>query len=180
MAGPAVLALLTVLGIATGCGGSADSSGERIEPKAWAKSVCGAVKPWSAEIRNLQEQARKKITTRSDVEQTKDELVALFGGMELATDAALRKVKKAGVPEVDDGQQIADQFVHALTAARDSFGTGMSAVQRLPTVDQNAFYDGVVAAGDAMSKENNEAGKAFANVSSPALDKAFDEVPECQ
>ena len=56
----------------------------------------------------------------------------------------------------------------------------MSAVQRLPTADQAAFYDGVVAAGDEMSKENNDAGRTFTKVASPELDRAFNEVPECK
>jgi hypothetical protein len=169
---------LLTLALVAGCGGGQGTA--QVAPKAWAKAVCAAVKPWSGQIRKLQDQARRKITARSNVEQTKDELVGLFGGMEMATDTALTRVKQAGVPKVKDGTHIADQFVHALTAARDSFGTGMSAVQRLPTADQDAFYTGVVAAGDAMSKENNQAGRAFASISSPELDRAFNQLPECR
>jgi hypothetical protein len=167
--------VLVMLAALSACGDDVS-----VEPRAWAKSVCGAVRPWSAQIKKLQRQAREKITMHKDVEQAKGELVALFGGMQEATEGALDRVRKAGVPQVDHGEAIADEFVRALSSARDSFGTGMSAVQRLPTVDQNAFYDGVVAAGDAMSKENNEARKAFTKVTSPELDRAFDEVPECR
>jgi hypothetical protein len=167
-----VLAMLAALG--------ACSDDVSVAPRVWAKSVCGAVRPWSAQIKKLQRRAREKISTRADVEQAKGELIVLFGGMQEATEGALDRVRKAGIPQVEHGDTIADQFVRALSSARDSFGTGMSAVQRLPTVDQNAFYDGVVAAGDEMSKENNEAGKTFTKVTSPELDKAFDEVPECR
>jgi hypothetical protein len=106
--------------------------------------------------------------------------VTLFGGMADATDSALVKVRKAGVPDVKDGEKVADQFVRALTAARDSFATGKRAVEKLSTADQAAFYDGVVAAGDVMSKQNSKAGQAFGDLKSPELDKAFNEVPECR
>lgn len=96
------------------------------------------------------------------------------------TVATLARLRKAGVPDVAEGQKISDQFVAALTAARDSFGTGRQSVEELSTADKAAFYEGVVAAGDAMSNENNKAGEAFGQIKSPELDKAFDEVPECR
>lgn len=164
-----------VLGLVAACGGD-----DAVPPETWAKSVCKAVKPWSAEIGRLQSATRQKITARSDIGQTKTELITLFGGMAQATDTALAKVREAGVPDVDDGRKIADQFVSALTAARDSFVKGKNAVAALPTDDQKVFYDGVLAAGDAMSQENAKAGQAFSDISSPELDKAFEEVPECR
>jgi hypothetical protein len=163
---------------ATGCGGGAEE--EQVPASVWARSVCAAVVPWTAEVERLQGEARRRISAKSDVEQSKAELVRLFGAMELASDSAVQRVKGAGVPEVRDGGRIAAQFVRALVAARDSFGAGMSAVQRLPTVDEAAFHDGVVAAGHTMSRENGTASQAFASVSSPELDDAFAEIPECR
>lgn len=170
------LIAMAVLGACT----EAEPESDQVAPKTWAKSVCGALKPWTAEIQKLQGQAQQKITAKSNAEQTKSELVTLFGGMEKSTDTALSKVAKAGVPDVDGGARIADQFVQALSAARDSFGAGRQAVQKLSTADQQAFDTGVVAAGDVMRKENSKAGEAFGKISSPELDKALDEVPECR
>jgi hypothetical protein len=152
---------------------------DEVPAATWAKSVCGAVKPWTAEIQRLQGEAQRKITARSSAAQTKTELVALFDGMERSTTDALTAVAKAGVPEVKDGARIADQFVEALTAARDSFAMGRQAVDGLSTADQDAFDKGVVAAGEVMRKENSKADQAFGKISSAELDKAFEEVPEC-
>lgn len=171
----AVLVAGLVLGLVAACGGD-----DAVPPKEWARSVCTAVKPWSEEIARLQAETRKKITAKSDIGQTKTELITLFGGMAQATDTALRKVREAGEPDVDDGEKIAEQFVSALAAARDSFTKGKNAVAALPTDDQKVFYDGVLAAGDAMSQENAKASQAFSDISSPELDEAFDEVPECR
>lgn len=171
----AVLVAGLVLGLLPACGGE-----DSVPPKTWAKSVCAAVKPWSAEIARLQEEARRKITAKADAVQTKTELITLFAGMAQATDTAAVKVREAGEPDVDDGGKIADQFVSALTTAHDSFVKGKDAVAGLPTDDAKLFYDGVVAAGNAMSQENAKASQAFSDISSPELDRAFNEVPECR
>ena len=169
-----VLAVGVAVGLVAACG-----KPDAVAPKAWAKSVCQAVKPWSSDIRRLQGEARQKITAKSDATQTKTELITLFGGMSQSTDAALVKVRRAGVPDVDGGKKISDQFISALTAAGKSFTMGKDAVAALPTDNPTTFYNGVVKAGDQMSKENNKAGEAFSNISSPELDRAFNDVPEC-
>jgi hypothetical protein len=167
--------VLAALSLLSACGGE-----EPVAPGAWAKSVCKAVKPWSAEIQKLQTQTRDKLAKRSDAGQAKKELVTLFGGMEQATDSALAEMKEAGVPDVSGGQRIADGFVSALTSARNSFGVGRKAVEALPTADRKAFYDGVVAAGDVIRKENENASEPFRNIGSAELDKAFGDAPECR
>jgi ABC-type glycerol-3-phosphate transport system substrate-binding protein len=173
-----VASALVAVALLGACSESKPAS-DRVAPKTWAKSVCGALKPWTAEIQQLQGQAQQKITAKSNAAQTKTELVALFGGMEQSTSTVLTEVAKAGVPDVTDGDKIADQFVQVLTGARDSFATGREAVDKLGTADQAAFYNGVVAAGTEMSKEYGQTAEAFGEIKSPELDKALDEVPEC-
>lgn len=170
----AAVVLVGVLAL-SGCGGNGDT----VAPEVWAKSVCGAVRPWAAEIQRLQQETQQRITTKSQVTTAKTELVTLFGNMQSVTDDAVMKVADAGVPDVDEGEKIAGQFVQALANARDSFGTGKKAVEDLPVTDQKAFYDGVVAIGEEMTAENRKAGEAFANLQSAELDKAFNEAPEC-
>jgi hypothetical protein len=177
VASRAVVVVLTVT-LLGACGESKPQS-NRVAPKTWAKSVCGALKPWTAEIQTLQAQAQQKITAKSNAAQTKTELVTLFGGMEKSTSAVMTEVAKAGVPDVTDGDEIADQFVQVLTGARDSFATGRDEVDKLGTADPKAFYDGVVAAGTAMSRKYGQSAEAFGEIKSPELDKALDEVPEC-
>jgi len=173
----AVVAVLAVA-VLGGCGESKPPS-NRVAAKTWAKSVCGALKPWTAEIQTLQARAQQKITAKSNAAQTKTELITLFGGMEKSTSTVMTEVAKAGVPDVTDGDKIADQFVQVLTGARDSFATGRDEVEKLGTVDQKAFYDGVVTAGTAMSQRYGQSAEAFGEIKSPELDKALDEVPEC-
>ena len=173
----AAVAAVTLLGA---CSEPEPAKAGPVEARAWASSICGAVKPWQTEIQRLQGEARQKITTKSDAVQTKVELVTLFGGMEKSTETALTKVADAGVPDVTDGDRIAGQFVQALTAARDSFDKGREAVEKLPTADKAVFDNGVVAVRDVMNKENAKAGEAIGQITSPELDKALESAPECK
>jgi hypothetical protein len=170
-AAAAAVALTFVL---AGCGS------DGIEPEKWARSVCVAVKPWSTQIDASVTQARTKITGASDPAQTKTELVALFRGAKQASDDAVAKVRKAGVPAADNGKKVADQFVAALSAAGDNFGRAADGVQKLATADRAKFYDGVVKVGDQLSKDNNRSSTQLRTVTSKDLEKAFDKVPECR
>jgi hypothetical protein len=157
-----------------GCGS------DGVAPEKWARSVCVAVKPWSAQIDASVTQARTKITAASDPGQTKTELVALFRAAKQASDDAVSKVRKAGVPAADNGKKVADQFVGALSAAGDNFGRAADGVQKLPAANRAAFYNGVVKVGDQLSKDNNTSSAQLSTVRSKDLEKAFDKVPECR
>ncbi|MCW2612388.1 MAG: hypothetical protein QOC93_792 [Actinomycetota bacterium] len=169
----AVVAAALVFGLAA-CGS------DGVEPEKWARSVCVAVKPWSTQIDASVTQARTKITAGSDPAQTKTELVALFRGAKRASDDAVAKVKKAGVPAADNGAKVSDQFVGALSAAGDNFGRAADGVEKLSTADRTAFYNGVVKVGDQLSKDNNKSSTALSTVRSKDLEQAFDQVSECR
>jgi plasmid replication initiation protein len=142
--------------------------------------VCLTVKPWSTQIDASVTQARTKITSASDPAQTKTELVALFTGAERTSRDAIAKVRKAGVPDADNGAAVASQFTAALTAAQDNFGRAAAGVRALPTTDRAAFYAGVVKVGDQLSKDNNASSQRLADVRSKDLEKAFADVSECR
>jgi hypothetical protein len=170
---PAAAAAALTFALA-GCGS------DGVEPEKWARSVCVAVKPWSSQIDASVTQARTKITNATDPVQTKAELVALFRGAKQASDDAVAKVKKAGVPAADNGKKVADQFVGALSAAGSNFGRAADGVETLPTTDRAAFYSGVVKVGDQLSRDNNKSSTQLSTVRSKDLEKAFDKVPECR
>jgi hypothetical protein len=151
-----------------------------VEPEKWARSVCVAIKPWSTQINASVTQARTEITSASNPAQTKAELVALFRGAKQASDDAVAKVRRAGVPAADNGKKVADQFVGALTAAGDNFGRAADGVEKLPTANRTAFFNGVVKVGDRLGKDNTTSSTQLSTVHSKDLEKAFDEVAECR
>lgn len=174
------LAAALVVGLLalTACGAD-DPKLERTEARQWAKKVCGAVVPMSTELSQLQQSVSGTIGGVTDLATKKRELVTIFTKGEKLTNDALRKVERAGVPDVENGRVIADTFVKALISARESFKAGKQAIGKLPTTDQAAFDSGVVTAFEDMSEENSKTTSAFSEVKAPELDKAFTELPEC-
>ncbi len=111
--------------------------------------------------------------------QAKSNIVSLLSGAERASGTAQEKVKKAGVPDVDGGADIARKFVDVLSGARDSYGRARRSVDSLPTTNATHFYDGVVAAMDQLNKQYDQSTLDTDNLSSTELQQAFDEAPEC-
>jgi hypothetical protein len=158
---------------------SACGSGD-VPPEDWARDVCVAVKPWSTQIDASVNQARQQITDAADPTKAKAELVAVFSGAQQASADAAGRVRKAGIPDADNGEQVATQFTKALDAARENFGRAADGVQALPTTDRGKFYEGVVKVGEQLSKDNNASSAQLSAATSKDLEKAFKDVPECR
>jgi hypothetical protein len=158
----------------------ASCSTGKVPPEQWAGKVCLAVKPWSSSINAAVSSAQQKITSGSSPAQIKGDLLTLYGGARDASTTALGQVRAAGIPDADNGEDVARQFTSALTAARDAFGRAATRTAALSTSDKNAFYTAVVTIGQQLTQENNQNSAGFSHVSSAQLQKAFDTVPECQ
>ncbi|MGH3647442.1 MAG: hypothetical protein ACRDTM_09735 [Micromonosporaceae bacterium] len=168
-------ALLFVLAVlVTGCGY------DGVEPREWASRVCQALAPWGEEIASLTRDTQKQMASATSPKQAKQNIVGLLKGAEQASEDARKGVEVAGVPAVEDGERIAQEFLDALTAARDAYGTARKSVEQLSTDDADTFYDGVVDAMDQLSKDYSTSELDTDKVSSEELQDAFDEAPECQ
>jgi hypothetical protein len=157
-----------------GCGGGG------VEPKQWARSVCGALTPWRAEISDLTTKAQQQLETAKTPEQTKSNIVDLLSGAESASEKARAGIDGAGVPDVTDGQKVAEQFLASLSKARDAYGNAKRAVSALPTADAKTFYSAVSGAFATLKDEYERSAIDPAHVGPQDLQKAFDEVPECR
>lgn len=151
-----------------------------VEPATWAKSVCSALAPWRTKVADLTAAAQREIGQAGTPAQTKQTLTTLLGGAADASEQARSKVSAAGIPDVDGGDGVADQFVTALTRARDAYGHARTTVAGLDTGQAKPFYDAV---DEAFTRLNDEyAGSALdiSEVGPEELRRSFDEVPECR
>jgi hypothetical protein len=163
-----------------GCGEPSGAQPAGVAPEAWARSVCGALAPWRTQISDLTAKAQEQMRATKTAEQTKTNVVGLLSGAEQASETARRGVAGAGVPNVDNGADIAKRFTTSLTKARDAYGHAKVAVSGLATADANAFYTKVADAFRTLGTEYEASAVDLDNVGSPALQAAFDQVPECQ
>jgi hypothetical protein len=171
------LAAVLLLSGTAGCGD--DGRGE-VAPKKWAQTVCTALAPWRAEIAELTTKAQQQLQTAKTANQTKTNIVELLSGAETASEKARAGVDGAGVPEVTDGDKIAEQFTASLSKARDAYGNAKRNVSALPTADEKAFYAAVTSAFTTLKNEYEQSALDPAHVGQEDLRKAFNEVPECR
>lgn len=164
----------TLVVLCGACGGDGPA------PRVWAASVCNALAPWRAEINDLTRSTQQQMTAQTTPAQAKENLVRMLGGAEQASETARRAVADAGVPDVERGDVISNEFVTSLAAVRDAYGRARTAIERLSTAQPDAFYDGVKAAVDTLNQEYGASAPDTSKLDSPELKEAFDEVPECR
>lgn len=152
---------------------------DTVKPQAWAKGVCGAVRPWAHQIQTSVGNAQAAVGSSKDPAVVKPQLSKLFGDAVRATDIAIRGVDRAGVPDVKDGKQIAKDFRVALVGARDAFAKAQKAIRALPTGDKVTFSSAVVRIGADLGKDYGAAGKRIDQNRSAELKAAFEKEPAC-
>jgi hypothetical protein len=169
-----ILATIAALGLLLGgCTGGPT-------PRVWAASVCTALDPWRAEIGTLTRSTQQQMTAKTTPAQAKENLVRLLGGAESASETARKQVERAGVPDVDGGDAVADGFLKSLTAMRDAYGKARLGIEKLDAGQADPFYDAVETVMSTLSAEYNRSALDTSSLDSEELKKAFDEVPECR
>jgi hypothetical protein len=149
-------------------------------PAAWAASVCTALTPWRSEISSLTERTERQMNGATTPAQAKENLVRLLRGAEDASETARARVAAAGVPDVDNGEEISRSFVQSLTGARDAYRRARVAVEAVAVNDPSAFYGEVEATMKTLNEEYGRSALDTTKMHSVQLRQAFDEVPECR
>ncbi|WP_433299934.1 hypothetical protein ACQP2F_01630 [Actinoplanes sp. CA-030573] len=167
-----VLTVALVLSAAA-CGGAHGA-------RAWAASVCTTLSPWRTEIGSLTNRAQQQMEIATTPGQAKENLSRLFTGAKDASEKARAGVAKAGVPDVDNGQQIAAGFTGSLASMRDAYGRAASGIDGLATAPAKAFYEQVGKVVDQLNADYQKSSLDTSKLNSTELQEAFDELPECR
>ncbi|MEU8232409.1 hypothetical protein AB0C12_22730 [Actinoplanes sp. NPDC048967] len=168
--------LLLVLSFVVTLGGCAGGPA----PRAWAASVCTVLAPWRSEIGTLATRTQQQMTAETTPAQAKENLTRLFGGAESASEKARAGVRKAGVPDVEQGKEVADSFTASLSAMRDAYGRAKSGIAALATSPSKDFYTKVGSVVETLNVEYKQSELDTSRLDSAELKKAFDEAPECR
>ena len=168
-----LLTLVVLCATLLGCSNAAG-------PRVWAASVCAALDPWRTEIGTLTTRTQQQMTAATTPAQAKENLMRLFGGAASASEKARAGVERAGVPDVDQGEQVATGFMAALSGMRDAYGRARAGIQALSTSPQRTFYQQVGAVVQQLNEEYEKSSLDTSKLHSRELKQAFDEVPECR
>nr|BFE77170.1 hypothetical protein GCM10020092_104710 [Actinoplanes digitatis] len=89
-------------------------------------------------------------------------------------------MQRAGVPDVDEGQEVAEGFTASLSAMRDAYGRAKTGVEALATSPSKDFYAKVASVVEVLNTEYRASELDTSRLDSEELKKAFDEAPECR
>lgn len=150
-----------------------------VEPEVWTRNVCESLID-----RRLEIQGQTSTTTqrRPDTKSTGEYralLVTMLSGQEKATEVARQHVIDAGIPDVEDGEQVAGQLVASLTTARDAYATARVDVERMQVERIGDFYTELDARMEKLRAD--VAGAEFdpAALKAKELRDGFTAVPAC-
>lgn len=154
---------------------SACSSGPNAQD--WAAQVCKALDPWGSSIDDLTAQTKKAMGPKASPAESQDKLVKLLGGAAKASDKAYTAVVKAGVPDVDSGDAIANRFRDSLKATRNAYRDAHDSMESLDAGD-SGFYDDVTKVMDQLATDYTNVPQV-SKLSSDELRDAFAQLPQC-
>lgn len=181
-----VLLALAACGGGDGDGGEeAGGGGEgRVEASAWTADVCGSVSSWLEDVEARSSEIGSSAQDAGSVEGIKRELVAFFDEMIDRTDRMVTEIERAGVPDVDDGDAIAEDFRTSMGPLREALADARDRAEKLPADDPEAFAQGAVALGEDVQNAGGDVQKAFDDLEqkydTPELDQAFADEPACE
>ena len=150
-------------------------------PKAWAKSVCGALDSWTSDVTAASAKAAKA-KPKSAVEVRK-QLTRLLATTEVQTRSLLADLKRAGQPDVKGGKQIAATMREGYAQVLRIVAGSKKTLGKVETLDPVAFTNAVRGVQDSLESGLEGVQAAFSAVRSadaPTLIAAFEANKRCR
>ena len=160
--------ILLVAGMAlVACGGGTS-------PEDYATAICNSGGDWVDALQGRADSLQNSIDTDTP-EEGKQILLDFLDGTIDDTDELLDEVEEAGTPDVDGGEEFADDVQDTYDQAREAFVNARNEVEQLPTDDPETF-------GQKASELGSLLGQVLSNFEPPRneeMEQAFDDADAC-
>jgi hypothetical protein len=164
----------TVIGGLVACGGGNDT----VSARDYVSDVCGAVKQYTDSIQNRVSDIQSNAP--QNPEEGKELLTSFMSEMINDTDELIASVDGAGIPDVEDGEQIAEEVQTALEDVRQILNNARSQIEDLPTDDPQAFAEGTQEIGTSLQESGEGIQSGLSELQSAELEEASQDVEACQ
>ena len=164
------IALLAATALIGACGG--DDDGDSVSADAYAKDICTATGDWVSGIQGLATDLQGSLPQGASPQEGKQALEQFLGDALDRTETYVTAVEDAGVPDVEGGEDAANEIQDAVGEARSIIAEARDNAADLPTDSEQAFSreadelgnstrDSLSAVGDAIGDPPEELSKAF-------------------
>ena len=172
-----VVAAAVISTTALACGG--DEGPKAVTANTYVSGVCSAISSWMADF-----QTRAAALTEEGLPQNPEESKELFDGFlgDTVTEIGrlIEEVRKVGVPDVEEGEEAAQQIVTALTQVKSAYEDAQQDFSELPTNNREAYGVGVSEIIGSIQEATSEATGSINVVDdSEELSEAFEKSDEC-
>jgi hypothetical protein len=172
LSGGAVLVLAL-----TGCGGD-DEGNDKLD--SWAQQVCDGVQPQAKKIEAANAAIQKQTSDNSSPEDVRKTDAQAFQDMSDAYKAMGDAVRKAGVPDVEDGEKKQKDAVRELNTLSSSYASLRKQVEALETKDQAKFADGLKDVATELDKLSRSGNNALKALEEGEVGQAMAKQPSCK
>jgi hypothetical protein len=205
------LAGLFILSACSDDGGSQESDDETTDAPSdgvavdeWVAEVCTSLDEWIGALEAADEELQDVLdlsgttgrtgdggldtgttgTGTADIDERKQTLVDFLDDAVAASDKLLDELDAAGVPDVGEGEELAEVFNDGFKAARDALADGLDNAEQLSTDSAADFRDGVTEITDDIDIAFIELQTAFNEAGSELdvdeFDEAYAEEEACE
>jgi hypothetical protein len=182
-------ALVSVVALAA-CSSDADEGGDVGETTtsaaaapadagAYADTVCGALSDWMASIEEGNASLQDSLGDEVDLENVKQGLLDFLDDTIANTEELVGTIEDAGVPDVDNGEQIHDEIVSLLGRAQTAFEDARDTVDALDASDPQALGQGLQELGTSLQSAFDDVQNPLENTDSTELNEAFESNEAC-
>jgi hypothetical protein len=153
--------------------------GETVSAAEYAKSVCTTMSTYVNDVTNLSNTFASGLDPSADLAGQRDAVVGFLDDVLTSTDKLITNLEAAGVPDVDNGQEIVDKIKASFAQAKSVIAEAKDKVQNLSLDDPTAFATQLSGIGTAIQDSMTGIGTSLQTLSSPELEQAVASEPAC-
>jgi hypothetical protein len=162
-----------------GGGGNGGGGGTTVSADAYAKTLCTSMKSYVDDVTNLSSTFVSNLSPSADLAGQRDAVVGFLDDVLDATDRLIADLGDAGVPDVDNGQEIDAAVKRSFEQARGIIEDARQQVQDLSLDDPQAFATELSSIGTAIQDSLGSIGGSLESLDNAELSQAVADEPAC-
>lgn len=157
------------------CGGD-----DSVAVEDYANDLCTALTQWTDTLRDRQAELQEEAGSGAAPQDSREALQRFVDGAVDASEQLVDDVDAAGVPDIDDGEEVADAFREAVEETLSQIEEAQAGVGDIPTDTPSAYRTAVDEFLTELQSTLEGIDEHVQDIDAPELDMALDEASACQ
>lgn len=153
---------------------------KEVPAEKWVKSLCTSFVRWAEDLSAARADPD---LAAADLDVRKEALIGALNAQTDATTTLLKRFKKAGTPNVDDGKEIVATFRKGYKRAREAFAEAATDAEDVRTRNLAVYEEDALALQEQIVEGAEAVGRTFDTAAerydATAVDEAFRSEPAC-